>query len=138
MRGYEAYKQAQNLPPLRIDVILELYRVAMDSLERARLAFAEQGQDGARSLLTKSQTAIMGLAAALPAYNNDLAATFLRLYEYVSRQMVQPTAEGLASAAQVLRTLQEGFLQVRDQAVSLEVQHKILPLSHEHLICVNA
>ena len=84
MRGYEAYKQAQDLSPMRIDVILELYRVAVESLERARHALAEQGKDAARPFLLKSQTAVMGLASGLPAYKDELAATFLRLYEYAS------------------------------------------------------
>ena len=80
----------------------------------------------------------MGLASGLPAYKDDLATTFLSLYEYVSRQMVQPTLEGLASASQVLRTLNEGFLKARDEAVSMELQNKIRPLSQDHLVCVKA
>jgi flagellin-specific chaperone FliS len=138
MVGYEAYKQAQNLPATRIEVILELYRVALESLEQARHALAERGLDAARPFLLKSQTAVMGLAAGLPAHKDESATGFLRVYEYASRQMVQGDDESIAAAAQVLRTVYESFLKVRDEAVSLELQHKIRPLSSEHLVSVRA
>ena len=52
--------------------------------------------------------------------------------------MVQASLESIASAAQVLRTLYEGFRKVRDEAASLELQNKIRPLSQDHLVCVKA
>jgi flagellar biosynthetic protein FliS len=138
MLAHEAYQQAQNLSATRIDILLELYRVALESLEQAQRSMAERRLDDARRYLLKSQTAVMGLAAGLPAYNDELATTFLRLYEYVSRQLVLAHTEGIASAAQVLRTLYEGFLKVRDEASSLELQHKIPPLGHDQLLSVRA
>ena len=136
MRAYEAYRQAQNLPTTRIDIILELYRVALDSLDRAKQALADHGVDKARPLLLKSQTAVMGLASGLPAHKDELAVTFLRLYEYASSQRVQATPQSIDAAADVLRKLYDSFLKVRDQAVSMELQYKIRPLSHDHLVCV--
>jgi flagellin-specific chaperone FliS len=138
MHGYEAYKQAQNLPVTRVDIILELYRVALESLEKAGRALAERGRDAARPLLLKSQTAVMGLAAGLPAHGDESAVTFLRLYEYASRQMVESTLESIAAAADALRPLYEAFLKVRDEAASLELRHEIPPLSHERLVFVKA
>ena len=136
MRPLEAYQQAQKLPAMRIDLILELYRVALESLEQAQQALAEVGTDGARRFLLKSQTAIMGLASGLPAYSSESAATFLRLYEYASYEIIQASPSSIAAAGKVLRTLYDAFLKVREEAVSLELQRKIRPLTDDHIVSV--
>jgi flagellin-specific chaperone FliS len=138
MQGYAAYKQTQDLSMTRIDLILSLYRKALDHLTRARTALAEERLSDALPHLTKTQLIVVGIASGLPAYKDEAAVNFLRLYEFVAHQMVLGTLESVDAAARVLGTLLKGFEKVREQAVSLELQGKIPPLDKGHLLSLTA
>jgi flagellar biosynthetic protein FliS len=138
MNAYDAYKQTQNLPRTRIDVILTLYRKSLANLEKARQALSEQKAGAALSFLVNTQTIVMALAAELPAYKDELARNFLRLYEFVSHQMTQGKIENVDAAAKVLRILLTGFEAVREEAANLELQGKIPPLENHGLLSLTA
>jgi flagellin-specific chaperone FliS len=138
MHGYSAYQQARNPPLTRVDLILTLYRKALDHLTQARVALAGQRPDEALPCLSKTQLIVMGMAAGLPAYKDEAALNFLRLYEFVAYQMVQGTLASVDAAARVLQTLLKGFETVREQAVSLELQGKIPPLEGDRIISLTA
>jgi flagellin-specific chaperone FliS len=136
MRHLEAYKQAQKISPTRIDLILGLYRNALEFLGQARTALAENRPAAAKSALLKSQMIVMGLASGLPAHENKDSLDFLRLYEFVSFKMVQSTTESIDAAASILRTLMEKFLAVREQAIALERAGEFAPLDQDYLLSV--
>jgi flagellar protein FliS len=138
MQRYLAYKQAQDLPMTRIDLILTLYRKALDHLVRARVALAEQRAADALPHLNKTQLIVVGIASGLPASEDEAAVNFLRLYEFVAYQMVLGTVASVDAATKVLATLLKGFESVREQAISLELQGKIPALDHDRLISVTA
>ena len=138
MRAFDAYKQSQNLPMTRIDLILAVYRKALDSLGKARAALADKKPDAARPFLLGAQMIVMGLTSELPAYKDEAAINFLRLYEFVSYQMVQGAIENVDAAEKVLRTLLIGFEKVRGEAVALEMQGKIPPLNQSRLVSLTA
>jgi flagellar secretion chaperone FliS len=138
MQGYAAYKEAQNSPMTRIDLILTLYRKALDHLSLARAALGDHRPEKALPHLAKTQLVVLGMAAGLPGHKDEAALNFLRLYEFVAYQMVQGTLEGVDAADKVLRTLLKGFETVREQAVSLELQCKIPPLDRDHLVSLTA
>src|SRR5437016_3134240 len=102
MREYAAYQQSQNLPTTRIDLILTLFRQALDLLERARAALADGQKDQALPHLAKTQMIVMGLASGIPANPDEPGRNFLRLYEFVSHQLTQSTVDSIAAAATVL------------------------------------
>ena len=134
MNGYAAYKNTQDLPMTRITLILTLYRKALESLERARQALTEQQPDAARPYLAKTQLIVASLASELPAYKDEVAINFLRLYEFVAHQMLLGTVESVDAATKVLRPLQAGFEAVREQATALELQGAIPPLHQARLL----
>jgi flagellin-specific chaperone FliS len=138
MQGYAAYKQTQNLPTTRIDLILASYRKALEQLALARAALAQDRRDDALPYLTRTQLIVVGMASGLPAYKDDIALNFLRLYEFVAHQMTLGTLASVDAASGVLRTLLTGFEKVRDQAASLESQGKIPPLGSDHLVSFSA
>jgi flagellar secretion chaperone FliS len=138
MQGYAAYKQTQDLRLTRIDLILTLYRKALDHLDQAAKSLADEKDADALPHLTKAQMIVVGLASGLPAYQDESATNFLRLYEFVAYQLAQRTLQGVAAAANVLHTLLKGFEGARDQAVVLELQGKIPPLDRDHLISLTA
>jgi flagellin-specific chaperone FliS len=134
MQGYAAYKEAQNAPMTRIDLVLTLYRKALDNLAKARAALAGHHPEGARTHLANTQLIVLGMAAGLPGHKDKAAHNFLRLYEFVAYQMIQGTLESVDAAEKVLRTLLKGFETVREEAVSLELQCKIPPLDRDRLV----
>ena len=138
MQGYAAYKEAQNPPITRIDLILTLYRMSLEHLSQARGALAEHCPERALPHLAKTQLIVVGLASGLPGHKDEAAHNFLRLYEFVAYQMVQGTLESVDAADKVLHTLLKGFETVREQAVSLELQGKIPPLDRDHLLSLTA
>jgi flagellin-specific chaperone FliS len=137
-RALAVYKQAQTIRPTRIDLILGLYRNALEFLGEARAALAENRSGAVKPLLLKTQMIVMGLASGLPAERDEVALNFLRLYEFVSYQLVQGTPESIDAATGVLRTLMERFMAVREQAIALELQGKIPPLDRDPLLSVTA
>jgi flagellin-specific chaperone FliS len=138
MQGYAAYKQTQNLPTTRIDLILASYRKALDQLTQARAFLEQQRRNDALPYLTRTQLIIIGMASGLPAYKDESALNFLRLYEFVAHQLTLGTVASLDAASSVLRTLLTGFEKVRDQAAALESQGKIPPLGSDHLVSFTA
>jgi flagellin-specific chaperone FliS len=138
MQGHAAYKQAQNLTMTRIDLILASYRKALEQLAQARIALEQVRRDDALPYLTRTQLIIVGMASGLPAYKDEIALNFLRLYEFVAHQMTLGTLASVDAAAGVLRTLLTGFEKVREQAATLESQGKIPPLGQDHLVSFTA
>ncbi len=138
MTGYSAYKRVQSLPPTRIDLILTVYRKAMENLGRARQALTEEQPDVARPLLLQTQLLVSGMASELPAYKDQLSINFLRLYEFVAHQMSVGTIDSVDAAVRVLTPLMQAFESVREQAAALERQGKIPPLEQSRLVSLNA
>ena len=71
MTGHAAYQQTKNLPMTRIDIILSLYRKALENLARAHLALTENRKDAARPFLLNTQLIVTALASELPAYKDE-------------------------------------------------------------------
>jgi len=110
----------------------------MENLGRARQALVEGRPDAGRSFRLNTQMIVCALSADLPAYKDETSINFLRLYEFVARQMTLGTLESIDAAVTVLRPLQEGFEAVREQALLLEQQGVIPPLDQARLVSVSA
>jgi flagellin-specific chaperone FliS len=123
-----AYKNAQSLPKSRIDTIIALYRKALSHLDRARATLLSNDSSAATTHLLKTQTIVMALASNLPAYKDEAAINFLRLYEFVAYQMKRGGVANVDAAAKVLRILLTGFEAKREQALALELQGKLPPV----------
>ncbi len=136
MTGYAAYKNVQALPMTRIDVILTLYRRALENLGRAREALERQDSDAARPRLAQTQLIVAALASELPAYRDEASLNFLRLYEFVAYQLKQETVASVDAAVRVLTPLLKGFEAVREQAVAMERKGEIPPLDEARLVSI--
>src|SRR5438132_14359838 len=98
MHPLEAYDRQRTRSMPRIELILALYRKALENLDRARQALAERQADIARPFLVNTQLIVTSLASELSAYQDEAAGNFLRLYEFVAHQMVTGTIESVAAA----------------------------------------
>ena len=138
MRPHEAYAQNKQNSMPRIDLILALYRMALDRLDRATALLTQKQMESARPFLAETQVIVSSLSAGLAGNTETSAANFFRLYEFVTHSLSQGTTADIAAARQVLATLLEGFDAVRDQAVALEVEGKIPPLDREYQVQLTA
>lgn len=138
MHPYQAYRNqpARSMP--RIELILAMYRKALENLARARQALTDGQADAAQRFLVNTQLIVSGLSADLPAYRDDSAATFLRLYEFVAHKMTLGTIESIDGASKVLRPLLEGFEAIHDQALAIESQGGIPSLDASRQVCASA
>lgn len=136
MQAHQAYKQQQNTSMPRIELILAVFRKAIDLLRRARQARVDDNAADARLMLAQAQLLVTSLASGDIHGSDEIGANFLRLYEYVSHCLGAGTIADIDAADRVLRTLLEAFAAVREQAAALEAQGKIPPLSIEHQVQV--
>src|SRR6266542_3403007 len=120
MRIPDAYQQQQVNSLPRIDLILALYRKALEKIQQARQALAEERNTAARAHLGKAQLIVSALASGLAGNTEEMAVNFLRLYEFATDRLARGGMDDLDAAHQVLQTLLEGFEAARAQAVTLE------------------
>lgn len=136
MYAYEAYKSQRNATMSRIDLVLLAYRKSLDWMQQAREAIAAGERDRATPLLAKTQLVISSLAAGFTGMTDEVSLNFLRLYEFASHSIAKGEIADIDAAQKALRPLLEGFEAAREQAVALEAQGTIPPLSQEHTLQV--
>ncbi|MBI1832807.1 MAG: flagellar protein FliS [Planctomycetes bacterium] len=138
MRPHDVYRQHNQAGMLRIDMIITLYRKAIDRLERAKALVAEKGPGSAGILLSETQVAISSLSAGLGDASDETSLNYLRLFEFVAHKISVGTVEDIEAAKKVLGIMLEGFVAVRDQAAAMELQGTIPPIDREHAVQVTA
>src|SRR5207237_1297560 len=108
MNPYQAYRENRAAGGTRIDMLLSLFKGAVEQLEAAAAAVKAGPSSAAVPLLSQAQLLVSALAAGVdPKY--DGADNLLRLYEFVVHAIGQRTIERVEAALEVLRTLREGF-----------------------------
>jgi flagellin-specific chaperone FliS len=120
LNSYKAYQQHRAPAQTRIDTILSLYEALFERLEKARAALGRQDQAEAKKQLAACQLGVGTLASAFDARAGELAFNLFRLYEFVGRCLASADETQLEAAMKVLRTLYEGFLEIRPEAVRKE------------------
>lgn len=138
MRHHEAYSQHKQRSLTRIDVIIALYRKALDRLERADQKIAEQAKEGTRLQLAEVKLIISSLASGIATNPDDAGLSFLRLYEFVLHKLDAGASDDIAAVRKVLTPLLEGFEAIRDQAAALEMQGQIPSLDRQCEVQITA
>lgn len=117
------YKQYQTQPEpslTRADTLLALYDAAIQAVEGARVALTNNEKARARPLLERARLCVSGLAGGVDPSYGEVPQNFLRLYEYVLHQLDRQTAPDLQAALEVLHTLNDSLMQIRDEANVME------------------
>lgn len=138
MSSHFLYQQNSTLGVTRIDLVLSLYDKVINLVEEGRRWLEQNEESQARPLLVKAQILVAGLAAGIDPQQGQLAVTFSRLYEFVVYSLTAGSLESTASALATLRSLQEAFQEIREQAVELERSGAIPPLDHQQSLQVRA
>jgi flagellin-specific chaperone FliS len=126
MNPYRAYQQQAYSAWLRIDTLLALFDGIISKLEAARATLAKKDARGARKLLEEARLILAGLVSAVDPAQGDMAAQFLRLYEFVHHAIGVGDTRSVEGALRVLRTLRESLEAIRPEA-ALERNGQIPP-----------
>ncbi|HYV38335.1 MAG TPA: flagellar protein FliS [Gemmataceae bacterium] len=138
MNPYKQYQSGPGQSPLRIDVILSLYEEAIERVQKTLVA-AQRGDNAAvQKLLPPIHLIISALASAVEGHAGDLSMNLLRLFDFVVHCLKTPDPMHLEPALDVLRTLHEAFLAIRQEAVRLERSGEIVPLDRLRAVEVSA
>ncbi len=127
MNPYRAYQQQSHSAWLRIDLVLALYDGLIGRIEAARAALLKKDAPEAKKLLDKSRLMLAGLVSGVDPNRGEMAAQFLRLYEFVNHSLGVGDVKSLDGALRVLRTLREGMEAIRPEAAELERSGQIPP-----------
>lgn len=123
----------------RIDLLLAVYDKALGRLDQAEAAIRAGDVGQAIFHMAKAQLAASVLASGVRAGDgNELGVNMLRLYDFVVRQLTEPTLERVQSARKILANLRTGFEAIRDEANSLERSGKLASGDYLHLMNARA
>jgi flagellin-specific chaperone FliS len=128
MNAHKAYQQNRATVQPRIDTTIGLYEAIIARLEKALAALARKDAQTAKKQVAAASLGVAALASAFDARAGELAVNLLRLYGFVAQCLKAGTETEIKAALDVLRTLQEGFVEIRPEAVQLERAGKIPPL----------
>jgi flagellar secretion chaperone FliS len=134
MNPYRAYQENQNPAWTRIDMVLALYDGAIGRLEAAAAALRLNDAAKAGPLLERSLAIVAELSAGLDFRHGEIPVNLLRLYEFAVHCISLRTVEKVEDALRVLCELREGMLGIRDEAVQLERDGLIPPVTMHHRV----
>jgi flagellin-specific chaperone FliS len=120
MNPHLVYQRQQDLGWTRADMLLALYEGAIHRCEYA-LKAAQAGQMAqAERTLTQARLIVLGLSSGVSPSQPEMSANLQRLFEFVLYSLHSVRVDRIEGAVRVLRTLRDGFDEVRSEAVRLE------------------
>ena len=117
-----AYEDQRHEQWTRIDLLIALFDAGIRRIEEASQALQSDDQLPAKRALLLAQRIVLELKLGLRLQGGEMTQRADQLYDYVLRCLQSATADELASSTRVLKTLREGFVGIRDEAVQLERQ----------------
>lgn len=120
MNPHLIYQRQQDLGWTRADMLLALYEGAIQRCEHA-LEAAQAGQVAqAERILPQARLIVLGLSSGVSPSQPEMSANLQRLFEFVLYSLHGVSVDRIEGAVRVLRTLRDGFDEVRSEAVRLE------------------
>ena len=125
---YTVYRQHNSSQATRIDLILAAYNEAVAQLEHACDILRYDVPSRAAPQLLRAQQLVYALAVSVDLQQGDVGKNLLRLYDFVLYRLGLGDLLSVESTVRVLRTLREGFLAIRPDALKMEHLGVIPPL----------
>jgi flagellin-specific chaperone FliS len=138
MNPYQAYQNGAAKGQLRIDVVVSLYEEAIERLEKTLAAAQRQDAVAVEKLMPPIHLIVGALAGAIDDRAGEMSLNLLRLFDFVIHCLKTPNAMHLQPALNVMRTLHEAFVTIRDEAAQLERAGQISSLDRLHAVEVSA
>lgn len=131
MKAPHAYRRHAQAGWTRIDMLLAIYEAAVASLERGIAALdADDRPEFARQHIKAAQLLVL-LIDGIDLDGGETATRIHALCIFAIGQIGTLSGDGWRNALDVIRTLQEGFEGIRDEARDLEARGIIPSLDRD-------
>ncbi len=132
MNPYLKYKTVQAYSWTRVDMLILIYDQTVSTLnEGARLLDQNRPQEMPPVSL-KAMKFLLAIADGLDLEKGELPTQILRLVLYAIDQIRTTSPDAWRSAASVMNTLREGFIEIQDEARKDEYEGRIPALDAVH------
>lgn len=129
MNPHDVYRSQHGAGWTRIEMLLRLFDAGIERLESAQTALRRSDEDAAARDMLRAQKIVAALMSGLNMEYGEISKPLEQLYAFVLVSIAERRPEKLQSAAQVLITLREAFDAIRPQAIALENDGAIPPVS---------
>jgi flagellar protein FliS len=125
-RGFSAYKKINTMGMSQLDLILTVYRGAMEYLDRAQSDFKEGQMNEGREACEKARKCIVHLYTTLDMDKGGAIASHLgRLYAYMIEQidlgMASKSDELFDNVRGILGNIKEAWEDLKDKETALPI-----------------
>lgn len=131
---YETYQRQRTVGWTRIDLLLALYDGAIERLEQAGDALARKDDSAAAPLLLRAQRIVVELIAGLDLRYGEIPRNLQQLYAFVLHAIAVRSERQIGDALIVMRTLRDGLVEIRSEALSLERSGAVAPTDLQHAL----
>ena len=125
MNPHLKYKAVQSYSWTRIDMLILIYDQAVATLNEGARLIEQSKLSELPPVNLKALRILLAIADGLDLEKGDLPAQILRLVVYALDQIKTQSAESWKSAASVMTTLREGFVEIQDVARQDEYEGRI-------------
>lgn len=125
MNPHLKYKAVQSYSWTRIDMLILIYDQAVATLNEGARLLEQNKLSELPPVNLKALRILLAIADGLDLQKGDLPAQILRLVVYALDQIRTQSAESWKSAATVMNTLREGFVEIQDEARKDEYEGRI-------------
>lgn len=115
----------------RVDMLLELYHVAIRRVQHSIRLGQEGDPIAAHTERLQAVRTVQGIVAGLDLEQGEIPQNVARLCEFVQRSLLGSDPERHADAVRILQTLSEGFEGIRVSAKQMEEEGLIPPIARE-------
>lgn len=127
MNPRNIYQERQVGEWSRVDMLLALYNAAIDDVGRALEARRNGDELTSKREALHAERLVVELLSGLDLNHGAIAEQLQSLFLFVLKQLADGSQPQLESAIQILSSLRDGFLAIRDEAIELERSGVIPP-----------
>lgn len=125
MNPHSKYKAVQSYSWTRIDMLILIYDQAVSTLNEGARLLEQNRFAELPPVSLKALRVLIAIADGLDMAKGELPSQILRLVVFALDQIKGQSVKGWRSAATVMSTLREGFLEIQDAARSDEYEGRI-------------
>ncbi|MEZ6130162.1 MAG: flagellar protein FliS [Planctomycetaceae bacterium] len=132
--AHSAYRKSKATSLTRIDMLIALYDRTLKTLN-AGIESQQSGDDnGFISAQLTAYRCILALLDGIDADRDEVSANIQRLCLFAASRILEGTTGSWQDAIKVLQPLHNSFVQIREEAVQLELNGQIPALNFQSVV----